>query len=122
LNPGRRGAKPATNRLSYGAADFLDIIHRPFFFILFKTFRKLDWGWFPVQKMYLDLMGRQADLGSRIRTKELRACYLLNAGFLPGLFFNLKMEVTYFSETLVDFQRATTQRYIPEDDCSLPQM
>jgi hypothetical protein len=37
LNPGRRGGKPATNRLSYGAAfviltifkiiDFMDIIH-----------------------------------------------------------------------------------------------
>jgi hypothetical protein len=39
LNPGRRGGKPATNCLSYGAANdyltnimFLDIIHCPVYF------------------------------------------------------------------------------------------
>jgi hypothetical protein len=31
LNPGRRGGKSLTNRLRYGAAMFLDIIHRPVF-------------------------------------------------------------------------------------------
>jgi hypothetical protein len=40
------------------------------------------------------------------------ACYLLQAGFLLGLFFTLKIEATCSSETLVEFQR-TTRRYIP---------
>jgi hypothetical protein len=33
---------------------------------------------------------------------------------LLGIFFDLKMEAIYCSETSVDFQR-TTRRYIPED-------
>jgi hypothetical protein len=37
-----------------------------------------------------------------------------HAGFLLGLFFDPNMEVTYSSETSVDFRR-TTLRYIPED-------
>jgi hypothetical protein len=41
------------------------------------------------------------------------ACYLLHTGFLLGLFFTLKMEVTCSSEESADFQRIT-RRYIPE--------
>jgi hypothetical protein len=41
------------------------------------------------------------------------ACYLLHAGFLLGLFFDLKMEDTFSTKTPVHFQR-TTRRYIPE--------
>jgi hypothetical protein len=39
--------------------------------------------------------------------------YLLPAGFLPDLFFDLKMEAKYFSETSVDFYHQTTWCYDP---------
>jgi hypothetical protein len=41
------------------------------------------------------------------------ACYLLHAGFLLGLFFDLKIEVTCSSETSVDFLHIT-RHYIQE--------
>jgi hypothetical protein len=43
------------------------------------------------------------------------ARYLLLAGFLPCLLFNLEDENGMVSEISVDFQR-TTRRYIPEDE------
>jgi hypothetical protein len=46
--------------------------------------------------------------------REPSACYLLHAGFLLGLFFDLYMEATCSSEKMADFQR-TKWRYIPED-------
>jgi hypothetical protein len=42
------------------------------------------------------------------------ACYLLHAGFLLAYSLTLKMEVTCFSEMLVDFQQ-TASHYIPEE-------
>jgi hypothetical protein len=41
-------------------------------------------------------------------------CYPLHAGFLFGLFSNLKMEATCSSEILTEFHR-NTRRYIPEE-------
>jgi hypothetical protein len=42
------------------------------------------------------------------------ACFLLHAGFLLGLFFDLKMEGTCPSQMFIGFQR-TWQHYIRED-------
>jgi high-affinity nickel permease len=48
------------------------------------------------------------------RTCRVVAWYLLQAGFLFGLFFDNEDEAACSSETAVDIQR-TTWRYIPED-------
>jgi hypothetical protein len=34
LNPGRRGGKPATSRLSYGAANFETLVLHPAFYLI----------------------------------------------------------------------------------------
>jgi hypothetical protein len=40
-------------------------------------------------------------------TSIFASCYLLHAGFLLGLFFDLKMEATRSPKTLVHFQWTT---------------
>jgi hypothetical protein len=42
------------------------------------------------------------------------ACYLLQASFLPGLFFDPEDGSKMFLKTLADFQQ-TIWRHIPED-------
>jgi hypothetical protein len=48
-----------------------------------------------------------------LSSADFSSSYLLDASFL-SYSSTLKMEVTYCSETLVNFQR-TTHRYIPDD-------
>jgi hypothetical protein len=64
------------------------------------------------------LLGYNAEQSVEIQPTFRRirfdACYLLHAGFLLGVFLDSeKMEETCFSETSVDFQRAT-RHFIPE--------
>jgi hypothetical protein len=69
-------------------------------------------------------LGQQASICSKTDENQRKLwlnlpvaglCYLLHAGFLPGLFFStLKMETVYSSEKSVDIQR-TTWYYMLED-------